>query len=318
MTTASAPGKVILFGEHAVVSGIPALGSAIDLRARVTIEDLPGSLEVKISNLALKGFSLDLVTGRISSPEAMNAARYVSAVLSEFQAHDLRVKVTSDIPPAAGLGSSAAIVVATIAALNEKMGLGLTISELASYAHRIEKTVQQGLGSPMDTALSTFGGYLRVSKEIQKIDLPQMDLVVGYTNMEHDTQSEVQKVQRLRSKYPDIVDPVFQAMEAISAISIPLIKERRLEDLGQLMNINHGLLEAVGVGTRELSELVYAARGAGGALGAKLTGAGGGGCIIALPSDTGSSTIITAINQAKGTSFHVLTGGDGVRLETQR
>jgi mevalonate kinase len=83
------------------------------------------------------------------------------------------------------------------------------------------------------------------------------------------------------------------------------------------MNINHGLLEALGVGTRELSELVYAARGAGGALGAKITGAGGGGCMIALPSPGSNASLITAITQACGRAFLVRTGCDGVRLEEE-
>jgi mevalonate kinase len=315
VTTASAPGKVILFGEHAVVSGTPALGSAIDLRALATIEDLSGRLEVEICSLKLTGFSLDLITGNVRSSGALNSARYVSAVLKEFQAKDLRVKLSSHIPPAAGLGSSAAIVVATLAALNQHMGLGLDREEIASNAYSIEKTVQKGLGSPMDTALSTFGGYQLVSGKAQMIDLPELELVIGFTEKEHDTRSEVQKVQRLRSIYPDIVGPIFQAIGAISARAIPLIREKRLDELGQMMNFNHGLLEAVGVGTRELSELVYAARGAGGALGAKLTGAGGGGCMFALPPIEGSSAILTALMQARGRAFPVKTGCEGVRLE---
>ena len=315
MTTASAPGKVILFGEHAVVSGTPALGSAVDLRAKVTIEDLPGKLEVKANNLMLMGFSLDLMTGQVCSSGALNSLRYVSAVLKEFQANDMRVIVDSNIPPAAGLGSSAAIVVATLAALNQHKNTGLTREEIASCAHRIEKTVQMGLGSPMDTALSTFGGYMLVSGTVQRIDLPKIELVVGYTEKEHDTRSEVHKVQDMRSKYPDIVEPIFSAIGAISNRAVPLIRDNRLEELGRLMNFNHGLLEALGVGTRELSELVYAARGAGRAPGAKLTGAGGGGCMIAMPPKDGPMTVITALMQARGKAFLVKTGCDGVRVE---
>jgi mevalonate kinase len=315
LTTASAPGKVIIFGEHAVVSGIPALGSAIDLRAKVTIKDLPGKLEVKADNLMLTGFSLDLMTGLISSSGALNALRYVSAVLEEFQVDDMRVTVDSNIPPAAGLGSSAAIVVATLAALNQHKNAGLTREEIASSAHRIEKSVQMGLGSPMDTALSTFGGYVLVSGTVQRIDLPKMELVVGYTEKEHDTRSEVRKVQDMRSTYPDIVEPIFCAIGAISARAVSLIRDNQMEELGRLMNFNHGLLEALGVGTRELSELVYAARGAGRALGAKITGAGGGGCMIAVPPKDGSGSVITALMQARGKAFLVKTGCDGVRVE---
>jgi len=321
LTTASAPGKVILFGEHAVVSGVPALGSAIDLRASVTVEDMPGMVEIDASNLRLMvtGFTVDPLAERIhtmgSSRDALLATRYISAVLKEFKAGDLRISVQSNIPPAAGLGSSAAIVVATIAALNWHLDMGLSKTEIGSESYRIEKLVQQGLGSPMDTALSTFGGYQLVSDKIEPRELPQLSLVVGYTERAHDTRTEVAKVQSLRQNYPDVVAPIFQAIGAISKRALQLLQERRLSELGSLMNVNHGLLEALGVGTRELSELVYAARGAGGALGAKLTGAGGGGCMIALPKDGGEAEIATAIRQARGRTFAVKTGCEGVRLE---
>ncbi|MDM7935206.1 MAG: mevalonate kinase [Methanothrix sp.] len=315
MTCASAPGKVILFGEHAVVSGFAAIGGAIGLRARVTLSDLPGRTVIRASNLAIREFSLDLESGHLISREAEHATRYVSAVLRKFDLSDISVSVESEIPPASGLGSSAAIVVATMAALNSHLSLGLSREDLAHEAHRIERSVQGGLGSPMDTALSTFGGYLRISGGIEQLDLPAVQLVVGYTGQPHETRLLVERVQGLRARYPDLVDPIFHAIGAISARGVALLKEERLEELGELMNINHGLLEALGVGTRELCDLVYAARGAGGALGAKLTGAGGGGCIIALPPPGGASSVITAISQARGEAFLVQAGCEGVRLE---
>ncbi len=204
---------------------------------------------------------------------------------------------------------------ATLTALNQHMNIGLSKDDIATQAYNIEKKVQQGMASPMDTALATHGGYLQVSDKIQKIDLPEIVMVVGYTERQHDTRSEVQKVQSLLQRYPDIVRLIFSAIGTISVRAIPLIKDGDLVELGQLMNINHGLLEAINVSTRELSDLVYAARGAGGALGAKLTGAGGGGCIIALPSRGDSSSITTAIHQARGSAFSVRTGCEGVRLE---
>ncbi|HUI39432.1 MAG TPA: mevalonate kinase [Methanothrix sp.] len=315
MTAASAPGKVILFGEHAVVSGAVALGGAIDLRARVRMEDMPGRTQIDACNLMLRGFSYDLVSGQVNSTEAANATRYISAVLKEFQARDLRVSVESGIPVASGLGSSAAIVVATIAALNCHMDLGLSRKEIASKAHEIEKAVQHGLGSLTDTTLATYGGHCLVSSEIQLIDLPGLDLVVGCTRRPHDTMAEVERVQSLHRRQPEIVGPVFQAIGAISSRAESLMREQRQGELGELMNINHGLLEALGVGTRELCELIYAARGAGRALGAKITGAGGGGCMIALPRPNGAAALTVALEQARGTAFMVRTGCDGVRVE---
>lgn len=315
MTMASAPGKIILFGEHAVVSGTTALGGAINLRARATVQSLPGRILVEINDLSLRGFSLDLATGQVSSTSAAYAARYVSRVLKELEVRDVRVKIESDIPSAAGLGSSAAIVVATVAALNGHLGMGLSQKEIASLSYRIEKGVQKGLGSPMDTALASYGGYQRITEEVQPLDLPPLEMVVGYTRLPHDTFSLVEKVQLLKERYPDLVGPIFQAIGAISERAVSLIREQKLRDLGELMDINHGLLEALGVGSRELSELVYAARNAGGALGAKLTGAGGGGCMIALPGMAGKDALLVALSQARGMAFAVEMGCEGVRLE---
>ena len=315
MTTASAPGKIILFGEHAVVSGTAALGGAADLRARATVEDLPGRVLIETDDLSLQGFSFDPGSGQISSASAAYATRYVSAAVRELEARDVRIRIESDIPPAAGMGSSASIVVATVAALNGHLGLGLSEREIAQLSYRIERGVQKGRGSPMDTALATYGGYQRIADGNQPLDLPPLEVMVGYTRVPHDTFSLVERVQLLKERYPDLVEPIFQAIGAITERAVPLVREMNLDELGGLMDINHGLLEALGVSSRELSELVYAARGAGGALGAKLTGAGGGGCMIALPGIEGKDALMVALRQARGVAFPVMMGGEGVRLE---
>ena len=315
MTTASAPGKIILFGEHAVVSKATALGGAIDLRAKVSVQDLPGSVLIKTEDLTLQGFSFDLTTGRLTCAQAVHATRYISAVLREFDVKDIQVCIESSLPLAAGLGSSASIVVAAVAAVSQHQGHCLSRKEIAEISYRLEKKVQQGLGSPMDTALATYGGYLQISQDIRPLELPPLKMVVGYTKLPHDTKSEVEKVQELKKHYSDLVDPIFQAIGALSEKAVPLIREQNMAELGRLMNINHGLLASLGVSSRELEELVYAARGAGGALGAKLTGAGGGGCMIALPGAEGVEPLMVALRQARGAAFKVLMGCEGVRLE---
>ena len=317
MTTASAPGKIILFGEHAVVSGAMALGGAIDLRASVSVQDRPGCILVTTDDLILRGFSLDLQSGRLSSPEATHATRYISAVLREFDAHDVEVRIRSSLPASAGLGSSAAIVVAAVTAVSSHQGCSLTLKEIAALSFRLERQVQDGLASPTDTALATYGGYLKISSEISPLDLPPLELVAGYTGVPHNTKSEVEKVQKLKKRYPDLFDHIFQAIGSISLRAVPLIRDQNEAEIGELMNINHGLLEAIGVGSRELCELVYASRGAGGAQGAKITGAGGGGCMIAISGPTGKEPLMTAIKQAKGRPFVVKTGQEGVRLERE-
>jgi len=314
---------VILFGEHAVVSGAAALGAAVDLRIRAKIEDLPGRVEIRAPDLrlTLAGIAFDPVSGAVLTndirEDAAHATRYISAVLNEFGARDLRVTVESEIPSASGLGSSASVVVAILGALSQHLALDLSTDEIAKEAHRIEKSVQEGLGSPTDTALATFGGYQIIEGSAKPIELPEIKLVVGFTGRPHDTRAEVEKVQSFRARYPEIVDPIFRAIGEISRRAPDCIRDGRLEELGRLFDANHGLLEAIGVGTRELSELVYASRGAGGAFGAKLTGAGGGGCMIALPRKGPEDVlkVMTAIAQARGEPFSVVTGCQGLRIE---
>ncbi|MGD9564948.1 MAG: mevalonate kinase [Methanothrix sp.] len=314
---------MILFGEHAVVSGAAALGAAVDLRVRAGIEDLPGRVEISAPDLrvTLAGIAVDPFSGAILGNSikegAVHATRYISAVLKEFGARDLRVTVVSEVPPASGLGSSASVVVATLGALSRHLSLDLSLDEIADEAHRIEKSVQNGLGSPMDTALATFGGYQIVEGSAKLIDLPEMRLVVGFTGRPHDTRAEVEKVQSFGARYPEIVDPIFRAIGEISTRAVGCIRDGSLEELGRLFDANHGLLESIGVGTRELSELVYASRGAGRAFGAKITGAGGGGCMIALPGPGPENVlrVMTAIAQARGEPFSVVTGCPGLRLE---
>ena len=287
----------------------------------MTVKENPGSLYIDIKNFGLNidGFSVNVITGKVKlkgdTNEALLATRYISAILSEFDVKDVCIQAESDIPPASGLGSSAAIVVATIGALNSLLEWRFSIEEIASEAHRIEKRVQDGLGSPMDTALATYGGYKLVSSKVVPIDLPQMEIVVGYTGKPHNTRLEVEKVQNLRNHYPEVIEPIFHAIGAISEKAICLIREGRLKEVGGLMDINQGLLEAMGVSTEELNELIYAARGAGKALGAKLTGAGGGGCMISLPSPGCAHNLIKSIEHARGRAFSISTGCEGLRVE---
>lgn len=302
------------------------MGAAVDLRVRARVEDLPGGVEISAPDLrmTLEGIGLDPFSGAVLtedlSERAAHATRYVSAVLKEFGARNLRVILESQIPPASGLGSSASVVVATLGALSSHLALDLSTDEIAEEAYRIERSVQGGLGSPTDTALAAFGGYQIVEGSARSIALPQMRLVVGFTGKPHDTRAEVEKVQRFGARYPEIAEPIFRAMGEISKRAPDCIREGRLEELGILLNAGHGLLESIGVGTRELSELVYASRGAGRAYGAKLTGAGGGGCVIALPR-TGPENVLrvmTAIVQARGVPFSVVTGCGGLSLEDPR
>lgn len=299
MITASAPGKVILFGEHAVVYGEPALAGAIDRRVYVRASKTARGL--KIASAKSKDF-------RYAKKAVELAFSYAGRKCG------LDIKIDSELPPASGLGSSAAVSVAAILAVSELLGVTLSKAEIAKLGHKTELEVQ-GAASPTDTAISTFGGvlFIQPEKKYQRINAA-LPLVVGCTGIERSTKILVQNVRSLREKFPGITNPIIKNIGKITREA-----RRRLEndkDIGELMNINHGMLDALGVSTEKLNELVYAARKAG-AKGAKLTGAGGGGCMIAYtPKNT--EKVARAIKKCGCTALKTRISGEGVRIVYQR
>jgi mevalonate kinase len=190
------------------------------------------------------------------------------------------VYINSQIPSSSGLGSSAAVTVATLSAINDEFSLHKTREEIANMAFEIEKKVQKGRASPTDTTVSTYGGIVLISGGSRRRLPPQnMHLVIGDSLVSHSTAKMVEQVAELKKRHPAIVDPVLDAIEGVSMSAIHHLSNPR--ELGQYMNMNHALLEVLGVGHPQLSKIVLAARAAG-AFGAKITGAGGGGCMIAV------------------------------------
>jgi mevalonate kinase len=147
-------------------------------------------------------------------------------------------------------------------------------------AFEIEKTVQKGRASPTDTTVSAYGGIVLITGGSRRRLPPQnMHLVIGDSMVSHSTSKMVEQVSDLKKSNPKIVDPILDAIEGVSLAAIHHLNNPK--ELGRYMNMNHALLDALGVGHPQLSRLVLSARSAG-AYGAKLTGAGGGGCMVAL------------------------------------
>ena len=316
---ASAPGKAILFGEHAVVYGKPAIAMAISKRSCVEVlESSTSNINVNIKDLGIKG-CIDFNSGAIISDSPKKGIlKYILESLKKV--HDgsgIDIDIDVNIPIGGGLGSSAAVTVATIAAVSAYNKLDLKKEEIAKYAHEVELTVQKSFASPLDTTISTYGGliYLETNAE----DIVQLDIdydipvVIGYTDTRGNTGKVVEAVRVRRDIYPDIINPVIDSIELITEAAKQAIIENDKKRIGELMNINHGLLDALGVNTKELSSMVYTARNAG-ACGSKITGAGGGGSIIAYcPGGTGN--VISAINETE-TALNADISKEGVKITT--
>ncbi|ACS90280.1 MAG TPA: mevalonate kinase [Thermococcaceae archaeon] len=325
---ASAPAKIILFGEHSVVYGKPAIAAAIDLRTYVKAEfNENGRIRIEAKDIRTPGltvsFSEDQIYFETDYGKAAEVLSYVreaiNLVMEEAEKQKgVTVSITSQIPVGAGLGSSAAVAVATIGAVSRLFGLELTPEEVAKLGHKVELLVQ-GASSGIDPTVSAIGGFLYYQKgSFESLPVVELPIVVGYTGSSGSTKELVAKVRKNYEEMPEIIDPILNSMgrlveKAREVILAEYDKEIKFKRLGTLMNINHGLLDALGVSTKSLSDLVYASREAG-ALGAKITGAGGGGCMYALAPEK-QSEVATAIKIAGGMPIVTKISREGLRIE---
>ena len=325
MAASSAPGKVYLFGEHAVVYGEPAIPCAIERRATVDVTARSdGRLRVDAGDLTLDGFTVEYGgdgAPDVDVPESLveAATGYVDGAVEQArEAADASeigfdVDIESAIPLGAGLGSSAAVAVAGIDAATRELGVELSSEELAERAYRVEHDVQEGEASRADTFCSAMGGAVRVEGEdCRRFDAPALPFVIGYDGGAGDTGALVAGVRELREEYDFAADTVSAIGDLVRQGERALAENDR-DELGRLMDVNHGLLSALGVSARSLDAMVWAAREAG-ARGAKLTGAGGGGCVVVLDESERSRT---ALRYTPGCeeAFRAELDTEGVRQE---
>lgn len=317
---ASAPAKVILTGEHFVVYGEPAIVMAINRLVHVSVEEASSDAITISSTLGVAGSFKpagflhlvgDLETEKILNPIYI-AAKSVLSFLGKRCG--LNIKVDSQIPSSVGLGSSGAVAVATVAAVGALFKADLSKEEIVRLPYEAEKYVHVK-PSGIDQMICTYGGVIMYSKDKAisrlsvKTDIP---LVIGNTGMQRITGNLVSAVKAKRDTFPMLMDQIIKSGGRVSVEAAESLQNGDLNRLGELMNINHGLLSAIGVSTESLDRLVNAARNAQ-ALGAKLTGAGGGGCMIALSSPGNEDVIASAINKAGGTPLKAKKIDDGVK-----
>jgi mevalonate kinase len=321
---ASAPAKIILLGEHFVVYGEPAIVLAIDRRAYATVEYREDKrLCFRSVNLNFAGyfengiFKIEQGDEREARLKFEPVKLAVEKVLQTYRKNvGLDIEINSTIPVAAGLGSSAAVVTAVTAAVGALLNLKMSKEDVFRITYEAEKVVH-GTPSGVDPAISTFGGTLLFQidtgfKPLEvKMDMP---LIIGDTGVERSTRVQVEKVRNIMDNYPRVADPLKKAAREVVLRAIDALKENDLETLGELMNINQALLCGVGVSDESLEWLINAARKAG-ALGAKLTGAGGGGCMIALATSEKLQQVLEAIMSAGGRPLIARKTDEGVRIE---
>ncbi len=274
-------GKVILLGEHAVVYGSHAIAAPIPLAIQARVEDAPVGIHLIIPQWGVEERILPDHDYKYSIYNSLNM------ILQSLELADqnMRILVFPHVPRAMGLGGSAALAVAIIRALSEHFQLGLTEDEVNKLAYESEKIVH-GTPSGIDNTMATYGKFILYRKDtpplFKEIHVPKpLPIVIGLSGVEGLTLKMVRQVRQAWEKNKPLYDRIFNQINDLTLQAVEAIQAYDLEKLGYLMNINQGLLNAIQVSSWELEELVEIAR-KNGALGAKLTGGGGGGAIIAL------------------------------------
>jgi mevalonate kinase len=278
-------GKIILLGEHAVVYGVPAIAVGIDRGAiaRVTAMDRGPS------RLFVRGWDISVR----ENEEGHDLARAFRALLDAAPPSGPHwIEVETDLPPGGGLGCSAAMGVAIARALEPGLGDERLLERAMAW-----ECVFHGNPSGVDAAVASRGGCIlfRRGQPLETIRLRSpVHLCVGHTGIAASTKSMVEGVARLRERRPEVVEKSFEAIRTLVSNAKLAIEAGDVFALGRLMDLNQMLLGGLFVSTPEIERVCALAREAG-AFGAKLTGAGGGGSVVALvPSRAGAEAVLEA------------------------
>ena len=282
MTLAYAPGKVILFGEHAVVYGCPAIAVPVtEVRAQACVEPGEAGQGVVVAAPDL-GRRIAVQDAADDDPLARIVRLSLEAMKRERDP-DLTVTVTSTVPIARGMGSGAAVSTAIVRALAKHYNHWLPSRLISDLVFETE-VIHHGTPSGIDNTVVAFEKPICFVKdvgwEVFWVKTPFL-LAIADTGIVSSTKEVVGDLRRRYEAEPARYDPIFKQIEEIVTAARSAIEQGQAEDLGQLMAANHALLQDLGVSSPELDCLVVSAR-EGGALGAKLSGGGWGGNMIAL------------------------------------
>ena len=297
-TVAKASGKTILFGEHAVVYGQPAIAVPLDaIYAKAVIEMLPRGFQNNNAIIVLPNLN---ITRNFSDFDSYDPIRTAIAGTLDYLGIErlpmMRITITSSIPIAAGLGSSAAIAVATIKAVSQSLGFKLEAKEVNNLAFQVE-IIQHGKPSGVDNTTITYNQplYYIKDKEMEFLEIVNpIPLIIADTGMGSSTKEAVEEVRKRYEKEPEVLTRIFNQIGEISRKAKCEVEKGHLQMIGSLMSQNHRLLVNLGVSCNALDTLVETALSCG-AYGAKLCGAGKGGNIIVLASEEHIEKIITAL-----------------------
>lgn len=303
MTSASAPGKIILFGEHAVVYGRPAIAIPVtQVHATATITPLPEAAHGQI-NIEAPDIDFSSWLHETSKDHPLHQVIRLSLdAMEQKEFPALHIRIKSSIPIAAGLGSSAAISVAIVRALGKYFNRPLAASQESAIAFRVEKIHHRSASGVDNTVIAFEQPVFFTQGEAPNPFQPgaAINLLIADTGIASKTSQTVGEVMQKRAAENDYVESIFDQIAELTEFAKRAIVSGQIMVVGPLMNQNHVLLQALGVSSPELDLLVQTAREAG-AFGSKLSGAGKGGNMIALVKEDELVTISEALTNSGAT-----------------
>lgn len=290
---------MIVTGEHFVVHGTTSLAVAIDKRARVLVEE---SSQTRIIS---KDLGLVATLPR-EIPSAMIPLIETLQAIFSFLGNKKKLQITieSEIPRSSGLGSSASVAVALIAAVSAAMEDHLTPSEIIELSLASEKFLH-GNPSGIDSTVATYGGAVLFRRGYQP-EFPPLGrgitLIIGVSGVERKTSEMVKKVANVRAEYPMLFDVLASSSNYLSQEAAASLVRGDIQTLGVIMNYHHEILRWMGLSTMTIDDMVDNALSQG-AYGAKMTGAGGGGSIVAISREEKNSDVIHAVSKVSKQVF---------------
>lgn len=319
--SASAPGKLLLFGEHAVVYGYPCIVTAVEQRMTVRVEkNGVNTFHLDAPDLWLSSYTKNI--DKLGTENLPKGVRFVEMLYKRFlekysQREGIVVTTKSNFSAEFGFGSSSAVTVAFAKALSTLHGLDLSNKELFDLCYQAVLDVQ-GVGSGFDLAAAIWGGtlyYVSQAKVVEKLKVDKLPLVVGYTGVKADTPTLVRMVQNSRLENPKKINGIFTKISKLVELARHSLESEQWQQLGDLMKQNQVLLRNLKVSIVELEKLIETAEKSGSG-GAKLSGAGGGDCMIALVEGRNlRDKVEKSLRQAGGQVMRVGLNAEGVRIE---
>ena len=283
---ASVPGKCILFGEHAVVYGYPALAIAIDIFSYCKIsESEQNGIGLILKNYDYSSNFLDINDLCNQIPPKFSQIGVGLKLFSKknnIVINKVEINIYSDLWPESGLGSSASSSIALLGALNEFYNLNLNKKDISNLAFDMEKKVH-GNPSGIDNTTCSQGGLIFFKDhEFQRFDfLKQFQILISYTGKTHNTKEAIRNVSEFCNKEPKLSTELFKKIRTITEKGLKELEQGNFVEIGNLMNLNHQILNEISLSTPDIEKITQISR-SNNAYGSKLTGAGKGGCVISI------------------------------------